>query len=147
MARHAVRVTDIIRPSLQRIREYCTSAVTAPRTDGSSSNRTTDLPGLVGPAALAAAIAATTREMLDCVVLNSCFTGQNADSFRGVTRGVAGSVREIEDDCALAFTRGFYTGLSAGQTAHQAYQTGTAQMKLQRCDTSGLHFVSFPDGD
>jgi hypothetical protein len=142
--RHAVRVSDIIRaiiaekPQILHFGGHGTAdgRLVFEQDDGS--------PGLVGPGALAAAIAASAPQALDCVVLNSCFTGQDAESFRGATRAVAGSAQEIEDRCALSFTRGFYTGLRSGQAVSQAYQTGAAEMQLQGCDTAGLHFVTFP---
>lgn len=141
--RHAVRETDIIGAILAekpRILHFAGHGTKHGRlVFGSESGSMAP----VSAAALAAAIAATMPEPLDCVVLNSCFTGQDAEAFRGTTQCVAGSVRELADDCALAFTRGFYTGLRAGQTAQQAFLTGLAQMKLLWCDTSGIHFVSF----
>ena len=100
-------------------------------------------PAVVGTAELVQVIGATAEATLDCVVLNSCYAAGNASSFLEVSRGVAGSVSAIDDSCALAFARGFYTGTAAGQSAAKAYKTGRAQMGLEGCDASGLHF----DGD
>jgi hypothetical protein len=141
---HAARVTDIIRailtkkPNILHFSGHGTSKgrLVFEREDGSA--------GIVGPAALAAAIKAASAEVLDCVVLNACFTGQHAAAFSDVTRSVAGSVEKIPDDGALAFTRGFYTGLGAGQKAPEAFRTAEAQMQLEQYDTKSLHFVSFP---
>lgn len=142
--RQAVRVTDIIRAILAEKPQILHFGGHGTRDGKLVFDQEDGSPGLVGTAALAAAIASTTPQALDCVVLNSCFTGQDAESFRGVTRAVAGSAQEIEDGCALAFTRGFYTGLRSGLAVSQAYQTGAAQMQLEGCDTTGLHFVTFP---
>jgi hypothetical protein len=142
--RHAVRVTDIIQAILHEKPQILHFAGHGRQNGQLVFEDDGGAPADVGPEELAQAIAAATTGVLDCVVLNSCFTGGNAQSFRGATRAVAGSVTSIGDDCAIAFARGFYTGIRTGHTAEQAYEIACAEMKLGRCDTSGLHFVSFP---
>lgn len=143
LMRHAVRTTDIVRALLQD----------RPRILHVGGHGTTDGRlvfedeqggyAVVDAAVLAEAIAAT-GETLDCVVLNSCFTGANAQAFRGATRAVAGSVTALADGCALAFARGFYTAIGVGQPVEKAFEAGRADAGLAQCDTSGLHFESFP---
>jgi CHAT domain-containing protein/effector-associated domain 1 (EAD1)-containing protein len=142
--RHAVRVTDIIRAILHekpQILHFAGHGVQDGRLvfEGDSGGAAG-----VGPGVLAQAIIAASAEVLDCVVLNSCYTGGNAESFRGATRAVAGSAVAIRDDCALAFARGFYTGIRAGLTVDKAYETGRAEMGLRGCDTAEQCFVLFP---
>ncbi|MET0418464.1 MAG: CHAT domain-containing protein [Actinoplanes sp.] len=95
----------------------------------------------VGLQRLADAIGSTVG-VLDCVVLNSCYTGADAEAFRGVARAVAGSVDALPDDVAIAFARGFYGAVAAGEPAARAYGQGRAEAGLT-ADTTGLHFVTF----
>jgi CHAT domain/Effector-associated domain 1 len=105
-------------------------------------------PADVSLAALASAIAAVTEGLLDCVVLNSCFSARGAAAFRGVTRAVAGSVTGIRDDCALAFAEEFYTEIAAGQSVRRAFDAGRASAQLRNCETWGFHYEPFgrPEG-
>lgn len=142
--RHAVRVTDIIRailvekPNILHFAGHGTQNGLL-EFEGEAGDLTE-----VGPEALASGICAAAREKLDCVVLNSCYTAGNAAAFHEAANAVAGSTTAIDDDCALAFARGFYTGLGSGQSAEQAFNTARAQMEIERCDTNGLHFTTFP---
>jgi len=142
---HAVRVNDLIQSIL-----YEKPNILHFAGHGSADGRLVfeddrGGPALVGAGELAQAISASSESVLDCVVLNSCYTGSDAEAFRRATRVVAGSVSAISDTCAIAFARGFYTGISAGQDPVRAYETGRAQMSLSHCDTSGLHMVAFPE--
>jgi CHAT domain/Effector-associated domain 1 len=141
--RHAVRVNDIIQSILNEKPSILHFAGHGAQDGRLVFEDDKGAPDGVGPDALAEAISASARGVLDCVVLNSCYTASNAEPFGRATRVVAGSVSALDDDCALAFARGFYTGIGAGQTAAEAYRTGRAQMSLSHCDTSGLHMVSF----
>ncbi|TCO52878.1 effector-associated domain EAD1-containing protein [Actinocrispum wychmicini] len=141
--RHAVRVTDILNAVIHgqpRILHFGGHGTADGRLvfedDRGGAAR-------VGLENMARAIKAVTAKPLDCVVLNSCFTGANAEAFRGATAAVAGSTTAIRDDCALAFARGFYTAVNAGLAVPKAYDAGHAEAGLAGCDTSGLHFVSF----
>ncbi|WP_440086298.1 CHAT domain-containing protein [Streptosporangium sp. LJ11] len=144
--RYAVRVADIIRMIISEKPQILHFAghggqsgllVFGDDRGGVAPVRSEDFAGAV----------AATVGVLDCVVLNSCFTTGNAHVFRGATRAVAGSATSIDDRCALAFARGFYTGVAAGMKIHRAYETGVAEMKLGRCDVAGMHFFPFGEGD
>ncbi|MGW4064350.1 CHAT domain-containing protein [Amycolatopsis sp. NPDC004747] len=142
--RHAVRVTDIIR-AIVRERPRILHFAGHGTIDGDLLFED-DRGGaaFVGLDRLAQAIIAVTDGPLDCVVLNSCFTGANAEAFRGATRAVAGSVTAVKDDCAMAFARGFYTAINEGLPVAKAYRAGRAEAGLAECDTDGFMFVSFP---
>jgi len=141
--RHAVQVTDIIPALLREKPRILHFAGHGLRSGRLVFEDVAGVPTSVGLASLARAIVAACPSMLDCVVLNSCFTGENAEAFRGATKAVAGSVTAINDDCALAFGRGFYTAIGSGQPVPKAYEAGRAEADLARCDISGLHYVSF----
>jgi hypothetical protein len=95
----------------------------------------------VGVHRLADAVAATV-EPLDCVVLNSCWTGTDAEAFRDVSRAVAGSVDALPDDTAIAFSRGFYSAIGADEPVERAFAQGRAEAGLI-ADTTGLHLIVF----
>lgn len=145
--RHAVRVTDIVRALVYekpRILHFGGHGLRDGRLVFEDDR---GAPATVGPENLAQAIMAASADLLDCVVLNSCYTAGNAEAFRGATRAVAGSVTSLKDDCALAFARGFYTVIGAGQPVAKAYAAGHAEVGLEGCATNGLHLMSFaPEG-
>lgn len=143
-SRHAVQVTDIIRAILREKPQIIHFAGHGGQ-NGRLIFERDGAPTAVGAEQLAAAIKATVGT-LDCVVLNSCYTADNASAFRGATRTVAGSVTAIGDACALAFASGFYNGIAAGAAPPDAFATGCAEMELRRCDTSGMHFLRL-DGE
>jgi hypothetical protein len=139
--RHATRVRDIIaalRETQPQILHFAGHGLRDGRLVFAD-----DLGGSagVGVQRLAEAIGSTVG-MLDCVVLNSCYTGADAEAFRGVARAVAGSVDALPDDVAIAFTRGFYGAIAAGERPARAYAQGRAEAGLT-ADTTGLHFVTF----
>lgn len=141
--RHAVRVSDIlqalydVQPRILHFGGHGTRDGLL-EFDGGDGR-----PAEVVPADFSRAIAAASDDMLDGVVLNSCYTGANVAAFSGATRAVAGAVDTLPDTCALEFARGFYTALAAGRQVEKAYEAGTAQAGLVRCNTGGLHFESF----
>lgn len=144
-ARHAVQVTDIIH-AISREKPQIIHFAGHGGQNGLLLFEQDGIPTALEAKQLAVAVEAATGT-LDCVVLNSCYTAGNAGAFRGATRSVAGSVTAIEDRCALAFTRGFYNGIATGSAPPDAFAMGCAEMRLERCDTSGMHFVRFPAGE
>jgi hypothetical protein len=144
--RHAVRVTDIIRAILTEKPRILHFAGHGGENGSLLFEDDRGRPAAIGTSELAQAVAATAGT-LDCVVLNSCYTAGNAQAFRTVSAAVAGSVTALTDDCALAFARGFYTGLAEGQPLQRAFETGRAQVSLVGCAPDGLHFLSFPHPD
>lgn len=98
----------------------------------------------VAPEALAEVFAAV--DELLCVVLNSCYTGAQAEAFLGAATSVAGSTAPLADRCAIAFSRGFYQGLGAGRSVRGAYDLGKAEMSLDTCDTSALRYLDRESG-
>lgn len=100
----------------------------------------------IGAGQLAEMIKATAPRRLAAVVLNSCYTATDAAAFRGAADLVAGSVNAIADDCALAFARGFYTGIAHRLPVAKAFAIGSAESSLHGHDITGLHLTSFRDG-
>lgn len=143
--RHAVRTGDIIRAVLAE-RPGIVHFAGHGTVDGQlifGDNHGS--PTAIDAERFADAIAAASEYTLDCVVLNSCYTAANAEALRGATRAVAGSVTSLDDDRAIAFARGFYTGIAGGQSVARAFDSGRAEAGFGDSGASGLHFVPFPD--
>ncbi|WP_309111535.1 effector-associated domain EAD1-containing protein [Saccharothrix sp.] len=78
---------------------------------------------------------------LRCVLLNSCYTTGYAEALRSRAEAVIGSTIPLGDECATAFTRGFYTALGHGGTLRRGYDAGLAEMGLRGCPVSGMRYL------
>jgi hypothetical protein len=79
---------------------------------------------------------------VDLVVLNSCFSKDQADAIKGVVKAVVGTTDEVLDDAANRFTAGFYRGLGNGLSVKEAFRDGSDAVHLH-----GLTDVFHSDGD
>jgi DNA-directed RNA polymerase subunit RPC12/RpoP len=80
------------------------------------------------------ALASLFREFTDCVqcvVLNACYSDEQARAIAAHIPFVIGMSAAISDSAAIAFAIGFYQGLGAGRSIPQAFQLGVAQIRLQ----------------
>jgi hypothetical protein len=77
-----------------------------------------------------------------CVVLNSCYNAAYGSVLLPSCPIVIGSVAPLSDRCATAFTKGFYTALSAGRDEAGAYRIGLAEMGLHDCDVSTMRMLT-----
>lgn len=77
---------------------------------------------------------------VECVVLNACYSQQQADAISRSIDYVIGTRREIEDRAAIAFSVGFYQALGAGRSIDEAFAFGRAQIGMQ----CGAEHVSTP---
>jgi len=80
------------------------------------------------------ALAALFRTFADrtrAVILNACFTEPQAEAIAEHIDFVIGTRREIGDDTATAFSRGFYQALGAGRSIEDAFTLGCTQIQLQ----------------
>lgn len=83
----------------------------------------------VAPATLAALLALS-KATVRCVILNACYTAEQAEAIAEQIDYVIGMGQAVEDGAALAFSVGFYQALGAGQPIEDAYQYGCAQMNF-----------------
>ena len=67
---------------------------------------------------------------LRCVVLNSCYSQEQAAALAQHVDCVIGITGEIVDSAAFAFAAGFYTGLAQGETIQTAFDLGCAQIAI-----------------
>jgi len=67
---------------------------------------------------------------LRCVVLNACFTDDQARAIVRHVPCVVGMRGGIDDEAAIDFATAFYRGLAYGQTIGTAFELGRNQLKL-----------------
>ena len=79
---------------------------------------------------------------LDAVVLNSCYSGRYAKVLLDSAHAVLGCGAAIEDACAIAFSRAFYTALGAGRSVGDAYALARDQLDIDGYLTDELCMVS-----
>lgn len=68
--------------------------------------------------------------LVECVILNACFSDKQAEAISNYIEYVVGTKQEIDDKAAIAFTIGFYQALGAGQGIEDACKLGRVQVKL-----------------
>jgi hypothetical protein len=66
-----------------------------------------------------------------CVVLNACYSEEQADEIVNHIDYVIGMDQEIRDDAAIAFSKGFYRALGYGCTIEEAYEFGCNAIQLE----------------
>ena len=142
ISRHFVQPDDII-PALFREKPDILHFAGHGGRNGLLLLQKTDGSGAPVKAADVASAIRSTARILECVILNSCFTADNAELFRGAAHAVAGSTSRLSDQCALSFAHGFYTALGAGSTVRNAFDAGVATMNLNLCDSAGMRFLPF----
>ena len=84
---------------------------------------------------------------LRCVVLNACYSEQQAHVIHRHIDYVIGMQKEIADTAAINFSRGFYDALFAGEPVHRAFDLGKMRSDLKdhrmRC-LHRMHAISSP---
>ena len=61
---------------------------------------------------------------VECILLNACYSDNQADTINKYIKYVIGIPREIKDKAALEFAVGFYDALGAGKPVDEAYKFG-----------------------
>jgi TIR domain/CHAT domain len=75
---------------------------------------------------------------VECVLLNACYSKAQADAIVQHINYVVGMSREIRDDAAIAFTRGFYTALGNGEPIKKSYDCGKSQVAIEVSSDSAI---------
>ena len=68
---------------------------------------------------------------VDCVVLNACYSQQQAQAICSTKTYVVGMNKAIPDEAAIKFAKGFYQGLGEGNDYDFAYENGRVMMSSQ----------------
>lgn len=74
---------------------------------------------------------------LRCVVLNSCYSGRQAQAISRYA-DVVGIRGVVKDEASIAFAVGFYQALGAGRPFHEAYKLGRWLGILQQADLDSV---------
>jgi hypothetical protein len=67
---------------------------------------------------------------VECVVLNACYSGWQAEAISQHISIVIGMSEAIGDHAAIAFSGGFYTALGKGKSIEDAYKLGCSLIEL-----------------
>lgn len=84
---------------------------------------------LVGKEALAG-LFELFAEQVNCVVLNACYSAEQADAISQHIPYVVGMQKEIGDRASIEFAVGFYDALGAGRSVEDAYAFGRNAIQL-----------------
>jgi formylglycine-generating enzyme required for sulfatase activity len=70
-------------------------------------------------------------DSITCVLLNACYSEEQANAIVNYANYVIGMRQEIRDDAAIAFAKGFYRALGHALTIEQAYEVGCNAIQLE----------------
>ena len=73
-------------------------------------------------------------EQVKVVVLNACYSEQQAEAISEQVDYVIGMNKSITDMASIAFSIGFYQAIGAGRNISDAYKLGVTQIRLQGID-------------
>ncbi len=79
------------------------------------------------------------KDNIQCVVLNACYSENQAQAIAGHIDCVVGMSQEIGDEAAISFAAAFYRALGYGRDVKTAFELGTSQI-----DLSGLGEQDIP---
>jgi formylglycine-generating enzyme required for sulfatase activity len=71
------------------------------------------------------------RVSVECVLLNACYSEEQADAIVQHSNYVIGMRQAISDEAAIAFSKGFYLTLGYGCSIEQAFEFGCNAIQLE----------------
>lgn len=74
------------------------------------------------------------KESIFCVVLNACYSEQQAKAIANHIDCVIGMSKAISDAAAISFSTSFYQALGYGKDVKTAFNLGCGQIDLESCD-------------
>jgi len=81
-------------------------------------------------------------ENVGCVLLNACYSEEQANAIVNHIDYVIGMNQEIRDDAAIAFSKGFYRALGYECSIEQAYEFGKNAIQLEISGSSKMRSVA-----
>jgi hypothetical protein len=84
------------------------------------------------PARALSDLCAIFRARIRCVVLNACFSAEQAAGIAEHIDAVIGMREAVSDRAAMQFATGFYRGIGYGQDVLTAFNLGCSQLNLSR---------------
>ena len=94
-------------------------------------------PKLVSVAAIAGLFALFSEE-IRCVILNGCYSEDQAKAIAQHIDYVIGMHQEVESDAAIAFAVGFYDALGAGRNIEFAFDLACNSIQIEGVDKSPM---------
>ncbi|MGR3278064.1 hypothetical protein ACSYAD_23490 [Acaryochloris marina NIES-2412] len=82
---------------------------------------------------------------IECVVLNSCYSYEQAKAISKYISAVVGISNAIEDKDAILFSSAFYDAIGAGRGYYNAYELGCNSIELNNSVKVGLKFFGEPE--
>jgi len=70
-------------------------------------------------------------QSVECVILNACYSQQQAIAIHQHIPCVIGMSNKIGDEAAIKFSSGFYTGLGSGRSYAEAFEFGCNAINLE----------------
>jgi len=70
------------------------------------------------------------RDNIQCVVLNACYSSEQAEAIAESINCVIGMSNTVSDDSAIKFATGFYRALAFGKSVQQAFELGKIEVAL-----------------
>lgn len=128
--RLAARTEDLRRALLQyepQIVHFCGHG----ETDGIFLENDAGTKQLVPKEALTNLFKLFSKRGVQCVVLNACYSDEQAEEISEHINFVVGMSRAVGDKAAIQFAVGFYDGLGAGWTYEDAYELGCNAIALE----------------
>lgn len=84
---------------------------------------------------------------IECVVLNACYSQEQAETILQHINCVIGMKKEIPDRAAISFVIGFYDALGYGRSLKDAYQFGCNAIDLSNLPESLTPVISIREQD
>jgi|GEM_PF-2719575 len=75
---------------------------------------------------------------VECVLLNACYSEEQANAIVNHINYVIGMNQEIRDDAAIAFSKGFYRALGYERSIEQAFEFGCNAIQLEISGSSKI---------
>ncbi|WP_088890821.1 CHAT domain-containing protein [Leptolyngbya ohadii] len=80
-----------------------------------------------------------------CVLLNACYSEEQANAIVEHINYVIGMQQEIRDDAAIAFSKGFYRALGYNASLEEAYEFGCNAIQLEIVGSSLIKRSALPE--
>lgn len=68
---------------------------------------------------------------LKCVVLNACYSAEQAEAIAATIDCVVGMSSAIEDQSAIGFSKAFYQALAYGRSVQEAFDLGCVEIGIE----------------
>jgi hypothetical protein len=125
---HAVRINDL-QPALLRHRPQIVHFSGHGQSDGLYLEDETGQSRKV-PGSVVARILGVFKKQIRCVVLNACYSKDQAEEIAKDIDCVVGMSSAVDDRSAIRFSSAFYQALAFGESVEMAFNLGCAQVDL-----------------